>query len=188
MQESKSRLTLKLRKKLKNYLNNKSIIDILVIGSAIKSKFKPNDLDLIVLFRDNSGSSENLLYNIKKSIEIPNLHIEPLFIDDIFKSRISSSIIHEAISLKHNSSLSELLGYKSFSLFSFSLDKLPNVKKVRFAQTLYGRNKDGLLSKSKGQVLGKGAFIIPVETEELFKELMASFHVNYKVFRVLIKN
>jgi len=188
MQESRSQLTLKLRKKLKNYLNNKAIIDVLIIGSAIKSKFKPNDLDIIVLFRDNSDSSENLLYNIKKSLKIQNLHIEPLFIDNLFKSKISSSIIHEAISLKYNSSLSELLGYKGFSLFSFSLEKLPNVKKVRFAQTIYGRNKDGLLSKSKGRVLGKGAFIIPVESEGFFKELMATFDVNYKVSRVLIKD
>lgn len=187
MQESVYRLMKNLRKKLKSFLKDKFIIDIFIIGSALKEKFKPNDLDMIILFRSaDYGKIEDSIYKIKHSLNIEKIHIEPLIIDDFFKKSISSAILHEGMSIKNNKPVSEALGYNPYSLFIFTLENLDNVKKVRFAQTLYGRKNDGLLIKENGKSLGRGAFIIPISKEELFTEIMKKFNVKYELKKAFI--
>jgi len=187
MQASTRQLTKKLRNTLKNYLNNEFITDIFIIGSLIKDKFEPRDMDLIVLFRCKDYKKiENLLYEIKNSIKGHMLHVEPLIIDDFFNKSISSTILFEGISLKNNSSISDMLNFYSYSLFTFSLSNLSNIQKVRFAQTVYGRKNNGLIKTEEGKMLGKGAFIVPVNKEELFKEVFNKFNVKADVTRIII--
>ncbi|MBS3100280.1 hypothetical protein J4463_03660 [Candidatus Pacearchaeota archaeon] len=114
------------------------------------------------------------------------LHVEPLIIDDFFNKSISSTILFEGISLKNNSSISDMLNFYSYSLFTFSLSNLSNIQKVRFAQTVYGRKNNGLIKTEEGKMLGKGAFIVPVNKEELFKEVFNKFNVKADVTRIII--
>ena len=175
--------------KLKKYLKNKIIADIFIIGSAIKDKIKPQDIDVIVLFKNKDYEiMQEIIYEIKKDIGIEQLHIEPLFVENMFKEKIFSSIIHEGISIRNNKNVGELIGYKPFSLFSFSLEKLEKIEKVRFAQALYGRKKNGLLKQENGKALGKGVFIIPINKEELFREIMLKFKTKFNVKRILLKD
>jgi predicted nucleotidyltransferase len=177
----------KLKKELKNYLKNKNILDIFLIGSMFKDKFDPNDIDIIVLFRERKTEENNdLIYEIKKSIKFENIHIEPLIIDDIKKNKVFSTILYEGYSISNNKSFSETLGYKSFSLFIFSLEKLNKIKKVQFAQAIYGRKNNGLLKQEGGIQLGKGSFITPVNKEELFKEILNKFNVSFSIKKSLI--
>ena len=179
----------KLKIKLKKYLKNKIIADIFIIGSAIKDKTSPKDIDVIVLFKEkNYKIMQEIIYKIKKDIEMEQLHIEPLLVENMFKEKIFSSIIHEGISIRNNKNIGELMGYKPFSLFSFSLEKLDKIEKVRFAQTLYGRKGNGLLKEEKGRYLGKGVFIIPINKEELFREIMLKFKTKFNVKRILLKD
>ena len=73
-------------------------------------------------------------------------------------------------------------------LFTFSLERLSNIDKVRFAQTIYGRNKDGLIKSQGGIFLGKGSFISPVEKTELFKEALTKHKATFKMRRSFIKD
>ena len=165
----------KLKKQLKKHLNNKNIIDIFIIGSSLKNKLDFKDI-------------ENIIYNIKKELKIENLHIEPLFADNLFKENIFSSLIHEGFSIRQNKQVGELIGYKSFLLFIFSLEGLDNIDKVRFAQTLYGRNKKGILKEEGGKFLGKGAIIVPIEKEHIFRDIMLNFKVKFETKRIFIKD
>lgn len=179
----------KLQTKLRNFLKNKNIVDIFLIGSMFKDKSEPEDIDLILLFRDNNFNKNNeLLYELKKSIGVENIHIEPLIVDNIQKSKIFFTILHEGYSLANGKRFSESLGYNSFSLFTFSLKNLAKIEKVQFAQALYGRKKDGLLKLEGGLSLGKGSFIAPVNKEELFKEMLNKFKISFLVKRALIKS
>ena len=178
-----------MKNRLKSSLKNKLIIDIILIGSALKDKQIPRDIDLIILFREREHQQiEETIYSIKKSLEEYNLHIEPLVIDKLFESKIFSSIIHEGFSIKYNKSLSEIIGHIAASLFKFSLEKLNNVEKVRFAQTVYGRKNDGLLQKENGTSLGKGAFMVPVGKEELFKEVLTKFKAEFTIKWIFVKD
>lgn len=188
MQNSKHPLMKKLGKKLKKYLKIPLVLDIFLIGSSIKEKPDPKDIDLIILLKERDYRMiEDLFHSIKKELAFP-VHIEPLFIDAILQESIFSSVIHEGISLKYQKNVSNLLGYKSFLLFTFSLQNLKNIDKVRFAQTIYGRKGDGILQQERGISLGKGAFLIPVEKEYLFREIMQKFKAHFEVKRIFVKD
>jgi len=183
----------KLKEKLEKYLKNKLIVDIFVIGSSIKEKFDFRDIDIIVLFREKDYKNiENVLYDIKKNTHIEKLHIEPLIIDNMFNESIFSSLIHEGISIKHGRSMGEIIGYKPFLLFMFSLEGLDNVKKVRFAQTVYGRGKisgkKGILQEEGGINIGRGAFLVPIDKEHILRDVMLKFRVKFKVKRIFVKD
>lgn len=178
-----------LKSRLKECLKNKLIIDIFIIGSYTKDKIEAKDIDLIVLFRERDYKKiEDIIYDIKQNLEIENLHIEPLIVDNFLKESIFSTVIHEGISIKHNKTISELIRYKSFVLFTFSLKKLKNIEKVRFAQAIYGRKGEGILKEEGGIILGKGAFFAPISKEHIFRDIMAKFKVNYDTRRVLVKD
>ncbi len=165
------------------------IIDIFLIGSSLKNKIVPEDLDIIVLFRNNNlDKAGECLFDIKESLNIKNLHIEPLFADSMLHEGIFSTILHEGFSIREKKYLSELLGVKSYSIFYFNLEHLERIDKVRFAQALYGRKKDGLLYSEKGISLGNGSFMAPVAREEIFKEMMKKWKVNYKHKRAFVSD
>lgn len=188
MQKLKFQQGLKLRKLLKKHLKN-NIIDIFVIGSILKNKLEPRDLDIIVLFKEkNLRQIEEKLYEIKEELNFGGVHIEPLFVESMFEEEIFLTILHEGFSIKYSKSVSEILKLKSYSIFSYTLNNLSKIDKVRFAQTLYGRKKDGLLYTEKGISLGQGSFMIPVEKEEIFKELMKKWKINYKRKRAFVKD
>ncbi|MFA5020311.1 MAG: hypothetical protein WC533_04390 [Candidatus Pacearchaeota archaeon] len=167
-----------------------NIIDIFIIGSSIKNKLTPRDLDLIVLFKEkNMNEVQESLYNIKESLNREKeIHIEPIFAESIFKEKILLTVLHEGFSLKESRYLSEVYNFGAFSIFSFNLENLSKIDKVRFAQALYGRKKDGLLQLEKGVSLGQGSFMVNVEREEVFKELMKKWKINYNYKRAFVIN
>ena len=188
MQESVSQKIQKLRNILKNKIKG-NIADIFIIGSSIKNKLIPRDFDLIVLFREKSlKEAEERLFDIKESLKVKDLHVEPLFADEILEEGIIFTILHEGFSVKKNMFLYGLTKLNSYSIFSFTLGNLSKINKVRFAQTLYGRNKDGLLYNEKGISLGQGSFMVPIEREEIFKELMGKWEVKYKYKKAFVKD
>ena len=114
--------TQKLKCLFKKHIKN-NIVDIFLIGSAIKNKINPRDLDVIALFRKKELKLiEEELFNIKESVSfIKEIHIEPLFVDSMFKERIFLTLMHEGISIKENKPVSEIIGLKSFSIFCYNL-------------------------------------------------------------------
>jgi len=178
------KLTMLLKKHLKN-----NVADIFIIGSYLKDKLEPRDIDILILFKEkNMREVEEVLYRIKEDIGIKDTHIEPLFYDSFLLEGISLTILHEGFSIRHNKSVSEILKLRAYSLFSYKLENLSIVEKVRFAQALYGRNKDGLIYIEKGIVLGQGSFMIPVEKEEIFKELMKEWKIKYDYKRIFVNH
>ncbi|MBI2629722.1 nucleotidyltransferase domain-containing protein [Candidatus Pacearchaeota archaeon] len=179
--------------KLRNILKDKikeNVADIFIIGSALKDNLFPRDFDIIVLFKEkNLKEVEEELFKIKESISfVKNVHIEPLFLENMFEEKIFLSLLHEGFSIKTGKFLPELMKLKSYSIFSYNLENLDKTDKVRFAQALYGRKKDGLLYQEKGISLGQGSFFAPVEREEIFKELMKRWKIKYTRKRAFVSD
>ena len=188
MQKFKSQQILKLASQLKKQIKG-NVIDIFVIGSSLKDKLEPRDLDLIVFFKEkNLKEVEEELYAIKESLNIANLHIEPIFASSLFEEKITLSIMHEGFSIKKSAFISDTFNLKSYSIFSYSLENQSKINKVRFAQTLYGRKKDGILYTESGISLGHGSFMAPVLKEEIFKELMKKWKVKYNLKRAFVND
>ncbi len=179
----------RLEKKLKNYLHEPLIADIFLYGSSFKDKLSYNDIDVCVLLRAKEyEKAENILFKIKKELSVERLHLEPLYVEELFKESIFSSLLHEGFSIRHGRKIGEMVGYKAYWLFTYTLPNLNNVQKVRFSQALYGRKGHGLLQENGGKVLGKGAFLAPVEKEHLFREMLTEFKAKYTAMRLLVKD
>ncbi len=180
-----------LKANLKSLLKKeKYLVDIFLFGSAFKGKEKPNDIDIIALFRDNNYELiERVLYQIKKvgeKLEIL-LHIEPIVVDQLHNQKAYPFLLHEGFSLRNMKFLHELLGFKPFVLITYNLeDKTPS-EKVRFSYALYGRKEgDGLLKKLKGKVIGKGSFLIPINQQAAIKSFFELWNTKYKEQRLFI--
>ncbi len=187
MQKSQSRLIQRLKSTLKNKIRG-DIADIFIIGSALKNKLSPGDVDIIVLFKNkNLKEIGEILYDIKESLDfIKEAHIEPIFSESMFTEKIFITIMHEGFSIKENEFVSKIIGLESLSIFTYRLENLSKLDKIRFAQTIYGRKKDGLLYQERGISLGQGSFMVSVEKEEIFKELMKKWEIKYKSKRAFV--
>lgn len=174
---------------LKKHLRD-NIADIIVIGSFLKNKLSPADIDIIILFKEKKLKDvEENLFEIKESIDfVKGVHIEPLFVDSIFKESLFLSVLHEGFSIKENEIISELLKVKAYSIFSYNLENLSKIDKVRFAQALYGRKKDGLIYNEKGISLGSGSFMVQVDKEEIFKEFFNTWKVKFLRKRAFVSD
>lgn len=188
MQRLKSQEFNKTVRALKPFIKS-NIADIFIIGSSLKNKITPRDLDIIVLFKEKKMKEiQEDLYNIKESMNKKEIHIEAIFAESIFKEKLLLTILHEGFSTKERKYLSEIYNFKPFSIFSFSLENLSKIDKVRFAQALYGRKKDGVLYTENGIFLGQGSFMINVKKEEIFKELMKKWKIKYEYKRAFVSD
>lgn len=188
MQKSNSLKMTSLKGILKRLIKPQ-VMDIYLIGSSFKNKLAPQDIDLIFHFNEkNHSKNSEVLFYAKEKLNLPNIHIESIYSSSLLTEPIFLTILHEGFSIKYNKKVSDMLGLKSFIQFSYDLKSLDKIKKVRFSQALYGRKKEGLLYQEKGISLGKGAIQIPVEKEELFKELFDIWGVKYKRKRVFVND
>ena len=116
MLESISQLKKRLKKELKVYLDDPKIFDILIIGSVVKGKENPKDVDLIVLTYEKQ---DKIIYELRKK----NYHAENLLIKNLFKEQeLLKTILKEGFSLKSNKKI--LPEKESLLIFSYSLDNL----------------------------------------------------------------
>ncbi len=168
-----------------------NVSDIFIIGSSIKNKISPNDIDIVVLFKDkNLKYVEDTLLFVKEKMDelrLGEVHIEHIFADSFMKEGLFFSVFHEGFSIKYGKRVSELQGFDSYSLFTYGLNMLSKDEKVKFSHVIYGRKKDGLLFKNHGKQLGAGSFMIPVENEEILKEALAKWNIKFTASRVIVK-
>ena len=74
-----------------------------------------------------------------------------------------------------------------YSLFSYVLSNLNNSQKTLFIYSLSGRGKEeGMVKKVKGQSLGKGAFLVPIENSFLFEQFLDKWKLKYNKRNVLV--
>ncbi len=181
-----------LKKKIKKWIKEKQeIIDILMFGSFMRNKSMPRDIDLCILLNDDDEKKAiDLTHSLAKLFEKQtelNLQINSITEKDfILGSSLTKTLIEEGFSFLKNRLLSELMGYKSYILFFYSLKKFSHSQRVRFHYALQGRNKEkGILNEVHGVLLGGGVIKVPVIYEDLFKEFLDKWDVVYKTDRIL---
>ncbi len=191
MQEFQLQQMRKLKRSLKSLLKKEnSLVDIFLFGSAMKSKEKPRDVDIIALFRRKDlKKMEDVLYCLKKigdGLKI-DLHAEPIVVDNIFREKVYASVIHEGFSIKEMKLIRDMLNFKSYVLFTYKLEDKKPSEKVRLSYALYGRKKgEGLLKSLKGEVIGRSSILVPTEKQEIMRNFFKEWKVEYNEQRVSI--
>jgi len=166
-----------IKNKLKKYLNNKDILDIIVFGSAVKGKALPGDIDIAVIS--------------KKEIKIPlqKFHIISLSPLDFISNPPSliHTLLKEGYSLKKDKPFSEIFNFKNKTLFRYELSNLKPSKKVKIVNVLRGKNKQkGAVELNNGEWLANQVFMIPPEKEHFFEQFFLNFKIRFKKYSLLI--
>lgn len=179
-----------LRFEAKKFLN-KDIFDIVLYGSSIKSKESPRDIDIaIIFFNKNLKERLEIAQKFKKEIrnKIPNPDVQGVnlsdFLDPSFMAR--QGIFVEGRSIITNSPISEKIGFESYFLFTYTLKNLNLNEKTKFIYALLGRINKGIVELTRAKSLGKGVFLVPVETSEMFSDFLKEWKINFELKKILI--
>jgi predicted nucleotidyltransferase len=169
--------------------NKEVLLDIILFGSSVKGKEKPNDIDILLLYK--SSKNIDVSYALKKTIEAKGYYIE--ITDKTYNELLNPnfiagiSIISEGYSLVYNKFLFEGLGYLSFNLFKYELKQFNKSERMRFYYSLYGRNNEkGMLKILNSIKFSDSIILCPVENVERMKEYFDTWKLKYVEFPILI--
>jgi len=182
----------KLQSEIKNFFKREAnqILDIIIFGSTVRQKEKPNDIDLLVIYKNKKDLDSS--YELKKSLEKKGFATE---ITDItykeiltgsFKAR--EAILSEGYSLVYDKFISEGIGYMNLMLFKYELKNLNKSERMRFYYSLYGRGKDnkGVLSELSAVKFSDSLILCPVKNSEKMKEYLQSWKILDVSFPILL--
>jgi len=166
-----------IKSKLKKYLSNRDILDIIIFGSAVKGKILPRDIDIAVITKKE----------IK--VNIPGFHVSVIKPEDFFVKvpSIVHTLLREGYSLKNEKSFSEVYNFSSRVLFKYDLVSLNASTRVKIVNILRGKNKEkGLVKENSGEWLANQVFIVPAWNEYIFEKLFLNFKIKFNKFHILI--
>ncbi len=178
------------RTKIQNWTKNNKVIDVVLFGSLARGKTKPNDLDLCVIIKNEQ--EEKIMDLIDSLAKVCNqeikVQINALTENDLVKGNsLFKTILIEGFSIKHNKPFAENYGFVSKALFFYNIKKFKASDKVRFHYLLRGRyDQQGLLIKNKAELIKEGLIEVPIDSEDLMREVLDSWKVSYKVKRILV--
>ncbi len=182
-------------KKFKNLINNfyvkhkTKIFDLIIFGSTVKGKEKPEDLDLLMLFKNKEDLETS--YLLKKILEPLNLktNITTKTYDSLLSKTFlaKEAFLSEGYSLVHNEFVSKNLGYTSFMMFKYELKKFNQSQRMRFHYSLHGRNKyTGMIKKLNLIKFSDTIILSPVTNTENTREYLKYWKINFQEIPVLI--
>jgi len=153
---------------LKSY---SSIKDIILFGSVVKNKDNPKDIDLAII---TDKKDLSLTGDIKSLLNIPNIDIEMITPDDMFRSRLGLTLMTEGLSIRKNKFLRDSLGISPVKVYVYEIKTLTQTKKVTF-----GRGLNSILKSSKGTKLGAGSVMVPIEQTGIFENFLNTWGLKY---------
>jgi len=158
------------------------IIDIILFGSAARGKEKPNDIDILVLFRDKVDKDAE--YMIRKELEkkYKNVSIisktEKTVLEESFDAR--ESFLFEGKSMFTGKRVAGRYGFCSFGMFKYSFSGWDKLKKTKFYYALNGRSGKKGVAEMLGCIkLSDSVVLTPLERIEEFREFLDSWKIGY---------
>lgn len=167
---------LRIKNKLKKYLKDKEILDIVVFGSAVKGKEIPRDIDIVVITEKDFKAN------------LSGFHVSVLNPKDFFKPiSLSHTLLREGYSLRNEKPFSEIYRFSNKVLFKYELVSLSPSLKVKVVNVLRGKNKEkGMVEENSGKWLSNQVFLSPIEKEYLFERFFLNMKIKFNKFFVLI--
>ena len=154
-------------KKLKSFLKNDDISDIIIFGSTAKGKITPNDIDIALISRNKNAETQSTASEIKKIFK--NADISIITIDDLHKG-IFFTLIKEGYSIKNNDYLHNLYKTKPMKIYKYSLKQLSASKKVMFERAIKSIKGINRLSNS--------VVIVPIENSNEFDDFLKQWEMD----------
>ncbi|MFH1511124.1 MAG: nucleotidyltransferase domain-containing protein [Candidatus Woesearchaeota archaeon] len=174
-----------LRKHLDSEAGKDGIFDIVLYGSSVKGKLSPGDIDILIIFvegtlRQRLDKTQNIKMNLKKGFH-QKIDIKQILLNELFSANFfaRTGILLEGISLRSGKHFSENLGFKPYTLFSWTLSGLTHSEKIRFNYILAGRGVQGIVKELGGIRVASGAIKIPIGNSTVFEDILKANKVPY---------
>lgn len=172
----------------KKFINeNENLVDIIVIGSSVRGEFKPGDVDAVLVTRhpDPNLSQKFTQYLSTSKIDL-NVHPVEFPVDKLFSSTepLVLNILHEGHSIKAGLQFGDVIHFKPYTLFTYSISKFDKNTKQKFFYALKGRGTEGILKKVRGMSVAPSVALIPIESEDEFDEFLTGWKVDFEKRRI----
>jgi predicted nucleotidyltransferase len=167
---------LQIKNKLKKYLKDKEILDVILFGSVIKGKRNPEDIDIAVVTQKDIH------------IDISGFHVSLLKPEDFFKQiPLVHTLLREGYSLKNEKPFCEMYRFFGKVLFKYELTSLTPSLKVKVVTFLRGKNNQkGMVEENSGKWLSNQVFLSPIDKDYLFEKFFLNLGVKFNKFFVLM--
>jgi predicted nucleotidyltransferase len=173
----KSEDLLKIKNKLKNLINDKDHLDVILFGSYIKGKESVGDIDIL------------LLTNKAVKKEYSGFHLTIISPEELFIKfpLMMNTILKEGYSLKHNKKVSDYFRFSNKVMFSYELSEMNSSTKVKIVNILRGKNKStGMVKENEGEWIANGVFIVEPDKSWLFEQFFINFKIKFKRMFILM--
>jgi len=164
-----------------------TIIDIVQFGSSVKEGTEPNDIDLVVLFKDIPIKEQlNKAQNIKEQLETQStipIHIKPLTYKTLFApgNFAKEGIIGYGMSLITKKPFSEQFSMKANTYITYSLQEKTKTEKVRVHYNLRGKKGEyGILREVQGTLVKPGMIKVAPQKEDAIIRYLEEEKVTYE--------
>src|SRR3989338_4146883 len=159
-----------LKKKLKKIMEHKEGVEnILVFGPVVRGKEKPEDIDIIVIFKEKV--LKEVEYQIRKEIEKKYKSVSIIsktsatLLDPAFDAR--ESILFEGKSLLKDKNIAEQYGYTPLGMFKYNFQGWSKLQKLKYFYLSRGFSlQRGILQEIAGIKLGDGIVLVPLHKVE----------------------
>ncbi len=165
-----SEILSKIKNKLKEFLKDKEIFDVVLFGSLIKGKTQPRDIDVA------------LITNKVIKPEIEGYHISLIKPEEFFTDQpsITTTILREGFSLRKNAFFIEGLKFENKVLFTYKLNDKNSSQKVKTVNILRGKNKEkGIVEEYGGKWLANQVFTVSISAEYIIESLLKNLNIKY---------
>ncbi|MAF35615.1 hypothetical protein CL622_00675 [archaeon] len=181
-----------LQKCLKTEKKDRTIFDIIVYGSTIQGKEKPNDIDIVVIFHEGTLKDRlKKIQQIKKKIKLDQkIDIKTILLHELFTPAFfaRTGIFLEGISLFDKVPFSSKIGFSSHALFTYHLEDKTHTEKVKFNYVLSGRNDKGMLKHLEAKRLRPGVLQVPIKNTHECEQILRLHKISYNKKEILIKH
>lgn len=167
----------------------KDVEDIVIFGSAVRGKEKPEDIDILIIFKDSVIKETE--YQIRKEIEKKYKNVSVIsktpitLLDPAFDAR--ESVIFEGKSILKDRTLAEQYGYNPAGMFKCDFKGWSKLKKTKYYYALNGRGTQrGIVDELACIKLADGVVLVPLHTIEPFRSFLEFWEVDYRYIPVLI--
>ena len=179
------------KKRIKQWMMDQKVLDIIFFGSTMRGKFDSNDIDLCIIINDtDEKKSLDLIHSLGSLTDLFDIefHINILTTGSFFSGdTLAKTLLNEGYSLKNEKNLSFVFGYENKSMFLYSLKDFSNSKRVKFHYLLKGRNgSKGILKEIGGKFIGTGTLLVSSQKEDVLKEIFDQWSVEYEIERILL--
>jgi len=166
--------------------HKEQIKDIILFGSILRNKENPEDIDILILFKDSIN--KDMEYELKKQLPAKVSLIsktEKTIKDSSFTAR--EAILFEGYSLITKEFTASKSGFESFGSFIYQTSNLTNAEKTRFYHALNGRRgSKGVCDELKAIKLSDNILAVPLSEVEPAKSFLEYWKIEYTYIPLLI--